>query len=332
MFIMDNLKKPLIVNINQNSLDDGPGIRSVIFFKGCPLSCTWCQNPEAQNTHQELIYQPRSCIHCNPCRIQCPTQAFTYNKSNHNLFLDRKRCNLCFDCATQCPADVFKIAGKYYDITQLVEIIKSNKIFYDNTGGGLTLSGGDPLLFPEYVRTLIDEIHALGINICIETAGLFKINEDVKTILENVDLIYFDIKIFDSNLHKKYCGVENSVILDNFKRIIIDFKADLPTSKKALNFKNRFQNHNEPNRKPILIPRIPLIPEITATPANLSQIIQFLKDYNIKLIDLLAYNPLWLNKCETLEIEKKYIRDTWMSKDELAFIRNLFKDFIFDRF
>lgn len=329
---MNETRRPLIVNINQNSLDDGPGIRSVIFFKGCPLRCVWCQNPEAQNLHQELIFQKNLCIHCEPCRVNCPIQAFRIDSKEKQLFLNRQLCNHCFDCTSQCPTDVFKIAGKYYEIAELVEIIKDNLVFYKNSGGGLTLSGGEPLIFPEFIEQLVQEVRKLGVNICIETAGLFNLSENITKIFQMVDLIYFDIKIYNSIDHKRYCGVDNSIILQNFEKLIYDLKFDLPETKDALNFKNLNELASYHNKTPILIPRIPLIPEITDTPENLMNIRQFFQSHRIKLIDLMPYNPLWLDKCDTIGIDKKYFYNKWMSKSELASIRELFKDFLLEKF
>ncbi|MCP4763306.1 MAG: glycyl-radical enzyme activating protein [archaeon] len=319
-------KYPLIVNINQNSLDDGPGIRTVIFFKGCPLSCVWCQNPETQNTNQEINFQSKNCINCAPCTIKCPNNAFKYENNQPNFYFDR--CNLNFDCIKQCPAEVTKKTAKYYEIQELIDIITSNKVFYDNTGGGVTFSGGESLMFPKYVRLLTEKLKKENINICVETAGFFNFNEDTEYILKNSDLIYFDVKIMDPVLHKKYCGVSNNQIIENFKKIITNHDIILPDKKELLNFKGNKYN------EPILVPRTPLIPDITATEENLTDIAIFLKKNQIKVIDLLAYNPLWLDKLQNIgkNQEIKYTRDSWMTKDELDLARTIFKDFIFEKF
>jgi len=320
-------KLPLIVNINQNSLDDGPGIRSVIFFKGCPLNCVWCQNPETINPKQELIFQPDSCINCQPCNVSCRIDSFHYKENN--LRISRELCNQCnldFQCSQQCPAEVFEKAGKYYKISDLVKIIRSNRIFYNNTGGGVTLSGGEPLLFPKYTRQLVEELRKENISVCIETSGQFKMNDDINFILRNSDLIYYDIKTIDSNRHRKYCGAENKRIISNFNKIISDINPILPVSKKWLDFKNI------KHKRPILIPRTPLIPDITTTQENLLQTAEFFKKNGIKLINLLVYNPLWHNKAKSLGKTVYYTRKKWMNEEELQLVRDIFNDFIFEKF
>lgn len=320
-------KLPLIVNIKQNSLDDGPGIRSVIFFKGCPLDCIWCQNPETKNLKQELIFQPDLCISCQSCTVNCINNSFQYKKDN--LQISRGLCNECnlnFRCSHQCPAEVFEKAGKFYKISDLMKIFESNRIFYNNTGGGVTLSGGEPLLFPKYTRRLVEELTKEHISVCIETSGEFKMNDDIKFILRNVDLIYYDIKIIDSTSHQKHCGAENKRITDNFNYIITEINPILPTSKKWLDFKNI------KHKRPILIPRTPLIPDITATQENLYKIVEFFKNHGITLIDLLAYNPLWNIKAKSLGKKVVYLRKKWMDEEELQLARDIFDDFIFEKF
>ncbi|MHA1673318.1 MAG: glycyl-radical enzyme activating protein [Promethearchaeota archaeon] len=320
-------KLPLIVNINQNSLDDGPGIRSVLFFKGCSLDCVWCQNPETKNSRQELIFQPDSCINCNPCTVNCSDNSFHYKLDNLRISWEIcNQCNIDFQCSEQCPADVFEKAGKYYEISDLVKIITSNRIFYNNTGGGVTLSGGEPLLFPKYVRRLVEGLKKENINICIETAGQFVFNDDTEFILRNSDLIYYDIKLIEPVLHQKYCGIENERIIFNFKTIISDINPILPKNKQTLDFKKI------KHERPILIPRIPLIPDISATEDNLLLSAEFFKNNGIKLIDLLEYNPLWHNKAESLGKKVEYARKKWMDEGELKLVRDIFIDFIFEKF
>jgi len=307
---------PLIVNIKQNSLDDGPGIRSVIFFKGCPLSCVWCQNPETQDFHQELKFQPEKCIHCNPCLVLCPSNAIQFIDLP---ILDRNSCTQHFNCTIQCPADVFSQAGKYYEPSDLVDLLKSNKVFYDNTGGGVALSGGEPLVFPRYVRNIIRKLKIESINILLETSGFFKIGDDIDQILKTVDIIYYDIKILDPILHQQYCGVDNKIILENFKTFITKYGMILPSEKHDLK-----KEHDSP----FLVPRIPLIPEITATEQNLGQIAEFFRDNDVKITDLLPYNPLWIDKCKSLGKIPRYTRATWLSQELIDQAHQIFNDFM----
>ncbi|MBD3351661.1 MAG: glycyl-radical enzyme activating protein [Candidatus Lokiarchaeota archaeon] len=327
-----NVKKnPLIVDINQNSLDDGPGIRSIIFFKGCPLSCVWCQNPEAQNPNAELLFTHEKCIHCDPCRIHCPTESIVFPLTNVGDSVDlspnlnRDTCKLHFNCIRSCPADVFKKVGEVKEIEELLSIFKDNHVFYENTGGGVMLSGGEPLMFPEFVKELVNQLTLNEIDYCIETSGYFSFNEDTELILRNASMIYYDIKLIDPNLHRNYCGVDNKVIIENFDKIRDENVALCPQD----------QSHiNEVREKsiPILIPRTPLIPEITTATHNLKQLHDFYTNRGINFIDFLPYNPLWIDKVEKLGMKCKYNRNTWMTEDELNIVRAMFSRFKFDSF
>ncbi|TFG19076.1 MAG: glycyl-radical enzyme activating protein [Promethearchaeota archaeon] len=314
------MNTPYIVDIKDNSLDDGVGIRSVVFFKGCPLKCVWCQNPEAQNSNQELIFEPDKCINCTPsCYVKCPNDAFNYDLMN----IDRKKCNFSWDCVKSCPAEVFSIAGKQYNIEDLVNRFVSNMVFYQNSNGGVTLSGGEPMLFPEYSLNLTLELRKKRINVAIETCGLFTTNPFSLQVLENIQYLYFDVKFIDENDHKRYCGVENTLILRNFKELIDNDLIILPSQKKDLQF---------PTEKPFLIPRIPLIPGIVTTSKNLKDIAEFMREYNVKVIDLLPYNPLWVKKAGTIGYKLNYNRETWMSSEEKAASAEFFNKFEFDTF
>jgi pyruvate formate lyase activating enzyme len=315
---MTENNKPLIVNINQNSLDDGPGIRSVIFFKGCPLSCVWCQNPETQNIGFEIKYQKENCIKCQNCTVKCPTNAF--NMKNEPFF-DFSLCNHCFNCLKSCPAQVFEQVGKYYEIDELMKNFISNKPFYKNSGGGVTLSGGEPLLFPNYIDILVDRLHKEEISIVLETCGYFKIDDKLIQILKKIDIIYFDIKIMDSALHKDSCGIDNRLILHNFKKLIEDEIVSLPMNKEIL------KALEIGPKKPYLIPRTPLIPKLTTHKKNLKSIDELYKKYNIRLIGLLEYNPLWEKKSEELGKKVDYHHNSWMGADKIKEMMSFFNDY-----
>ena len=312
---------PFIININENSLDDGPGIRTVIFMKGCPLDCAWCQNPESKNPKQELFFHPDNCIFCDPCRVLCEKGAFQVKINT--LQLDWERCGLCFKCVEACPAPVFKTIGKQYTISQLVEIISKDLVFYKNSGGGVTLSGGEPLLFVGYTSELIDTLSKMDISIIIETAGYFQLNNQVKNLLKKVDTIYYDLKLFDDNQHKKYCGVPNTKIKENFDTLTKEDWIMIPNSMKDI------ENRMDIKNKTLLIPRIPLIPGLTSANENLGKWIEFLKIHQIKIIDLLQYNPLWKKKLDSLGKSEDYHEDRWMNSENLIEVRNMFKDFKF---
>lgn len=294
----------LIVDVKRNSLDDGPGIRTIIFFKGCPLSCVWCQNPETKLATQEISFSKEECLNCKKCLEVCDKGAVDFS---YDYRIDRDKCDLCGKCIEICPNEALKFAGKEYDIKTLSKLILKDKIFYDNSGGGVTLSGGEPTLHMVYVHQLLKELKNENIHICLETCGYYNREKFNELILHYLDLIYFDLKIFDSNLHKKYCGVSNEIILQNFEDLI-------------------------KNNDIEILPRIPLIPKITATKENLEDLKNYLKSLKIKKIGLLPYNPLWISKTETIGIKAEYNRSSWLEKEEKEEIKKIFSNFKFKDF
>jgi pyruvate formate lyase activating enzyme len=298
------IDKTLIVDIKRNALDDGPGIRTLIFFKGCPLSCIWCQNPEAKSPYLELMFDKQMCSECGNCVTSCTQDAINFQ---YEFRIDRNRCTLCGDCVNACPNSALKLIGKEYPILDLMEIIMKDKIFFDNSGGGVTLSGGEPLYHMNYLNKLVKELNKEDIHICIETSGYYNRDKFNELILPNIDLIYFDLKIYDPRLHDKYCKVSNERILENFEDLI--------------------------KRKSIeILPRIPLIPGITDTDENLSNLANYLISLNVKKIGLLAYNPLWLAKPEKIGIKASYNYSEWLENKDKERIKSIFSDFEFNDF
>jgi pyruvate formate lyase activating enzyme len=313
---------PLICDIKQNSLDDGPGIRTVIFFKGCPLSCSWCQNPEAKEMADQLAVQAAKCIDCKVC-VDCPAGAVVRGLP---VQVDRARCDLCFRCVGACPAGVFKHAGTPADLEGIVTLARENKVFYRTSGGGITLSGGEPLLFPRFVLALVQRLRAEGIDIALETCGSIILSPEVLAIFQHIALIYYDVKLADPVLHQQRCGASNELVLANLGRLITEGHVLLPESKDELDLKARSFE------KPLLVPRIPLVPGITADPGNIACIASILKDLGVKLIDVLPYNPLWVEKAMTLGSITPGAVTEWMSREQLARVREALAGFRFERF
>jgi pyruvate formate lyase activating enzyme len=296
--------KPLIVDVRRNSLDDGPGIRTVIFFKGCPLSCVWCQNPETKSASQEISFIKSNCANCKKCLEVCESKAIDFN---YKFRIFRDKCNLCGKCIDECQNDAFKFAGKYYEIKDLVALILKDKTFYSNSGGGATFSGGEPTFHMEYLNKLLIELKKENIHICLETCGYFNGEIFNNFILPYIDLIYFDLKIFDPKLHLKYCKVPNQIILNNFEQLIKIKKIEI-------------------------LPRIPLIPKITTTKDNLINLANYLKTQNIKKLALLPYNPLWISKTEIIGIKPEYKRTNSMNQKEKGVIKEIFSEFEYKGF
>lgn len=277
----DEKKIPFILEIKGNSLDDGPGIRSVVFYKGCPLSCVWCHNPESKKAVAEISFDARLCIDCGTCREVCPEKALDRNNC---FYIDRSKCTLCYVCVDSCPSGALDRVGKAMTVNDIIEKILPDKPFFHTSGGGTTLSGGEPTLFMEFTSRLLQSLKQHDIHTLLETCGYFDLSIFMDMLYPYLDVIYFDIKIIDSIAHKKYCGRPNEKILDNFRLI----------SEKS-------KNDNK-----MLLPRIPLVPDITDTEANVRGIASFLKSLDVTEASLLAYNSLWHEKNDKIGVEDPY--------------------------
>ncbi len=276
MVLKENkIKLPLIFDIHHSALDDGPGIRTTIFLKGCPLSCLWCQNPESLKSTAQIAYYQERCIQCGDCKTICPENAV--NPFNHKV-INREKCNACGWCADECPTTALRVVGKYYTVGELVDVILKDEIFYETSNGGITFSGGEPTLYMDYVSDVMKELKRKDVHIAIQTSGMFKLSEFKSKVLPYLDLIFYDIKIFDSKMHKKYTGKFNEQILQNF----IELTKESNT---------------------IIVPRVPLIPGITDTTHNLDQIDDFIKSVGIDTYELLPYNSSGISKRTRLGME-----------------------------
>jgi pyruvate formate lyase activating enzyme len=299
-------KRPLIFEIKGNSLDDGPGIRTVIFFKGCPLSCSWCHNPEGKSPAMEIAFDPGECIDCEACLEACAEDAL---EPNNPYYVNRDKCTLCFDCARVCPTGALSQVGRYMAVEELADAIEIDIPFFRTSGGGVTLSGGEPLMFMEYVSHLLQRLGEMGVHRLIETSGQFDPESFEGSILPHVEGIYFDLKIFDPQEHRKHCGIDNSRILKNFRRFLEVAR----------------------ERKIEILPRIPLIPGITATDENLSQLAALLKEVGAGEVALLQYNPLWIEKSRKMGQENQAAlrgsMASWMKTAELRRCQDIFEGF-----
>ena len=275
-------QQPLVIEVKGNSLDDGPGIRSVVFLKGCPLDCAWCQNPESKKAHAELFYDKEKCVGARECVRVCPEEgALTYDNTLH---IDREKCTLCFLCVGPCPSTALSRVGSEMSVDEIVGRITPYKPFFENSGGGATISGGEPTLFMEFTSSLLRSLKEENIHTLLETCCWFDFDKFESLILPFVDMVYADIKLIDPEEHKRWCGVENEKILQNFIRLHKQSQAD------------GFE----------LLPRTPLIPEITDTDANIHGIAEFYRENGVKTAGLEKNNPLWFDKCERLGVESGF--------------------------
>jgi pyruvate formate lyase activating enzyme len=298
-------KKPLVLDIKGNSLDDGPGIRTVVFLKGCPLSCFWCHNPESKNPDDEISFDAAECIACDECLETCSTGALS--RSNR-FFIDRNKCNLCFECTETCPSGALSKVGRQMTIKEIVEAVVKDKTFFHTSGGGVTLSGGEPAMFMDYLSELLTAFKAQGIHTLIETCGQFNLERFMRLVYPHLDMVYYDIKIYDTEEHARLCGAGNRTILENFAAL-----------------QSRYLSGGIE-----IMPRIPLIPGMTDTDANINAIASFLKELHVKRAQLMAYHPLWREKGLKIGLDNPVKDDRklsgWADKDRLKACKQIFRN------
>ncbi|MFP4640900.1 MAG: glycyl-radical enzyme activating protein [Dehalococcoidia bacterium] len=205
----------VVFNIQHYSIHDGPGIRTTVFMKGCPLKCVWCQNPESQSIRPEIFVNTEKCVGCGNCVEACPEGAVEIYEGHSRT--NRALCVGHGKCAEVCPNEARNLMGKYFSAEEVLEEVKSDEVFYLHSGGGCTLSGGDPVMQPEFAITLLKLCRDAGIHTALDTSGYTEW-ETFKRILEYTDLVLYDFKHMDSAKHKEYTGVGNELILDNARK------------------------------------------------------------------------------------------------------------------
>lgn len=300
---MDRSHFPLIVDIKRHSLEDGPGIRSVVFFKGCPLRCSFCQNPETQYPGVEIAFSARECVQCGECVAACPQGAIDLALARR---IRRERCNRCGECVRACPGKGLRLIGAYYPVDALAEVLLRDLPFYRHSGGGVTLSGGECALYPDYLEPLLQRLKAEDIHVAVETSGYFCYEAFARQVLPYADLIYYDVKIADPEVHRSCLGRTNRVILDNLRRLLAEKGADVH-------------------------PRVPLIPGVTATRENLSAIVGLLCEAGARDVSLLPYNPMGIDIAESLGRPRPPLPQRFMKSDEEREIRTMFDAILKER-
>ena len=252
------MPKAMIFDIQRNSFVDGPGIRTTVFFKGCNLRCKWCHNPESQSFEKQMMFYKDKCTGCGKCHEACP---------NH-----LQSCDFCGKCELYCPAEARKICGREYTSDEVLAEVIKDKAFYDNSGGGVTFSGGECMLQLDFICEILKKCKAAGIHTAVDTAGNVPW-ESFEKILPFTDLFLYDIKAFGAELHRKGTGVSNELILENLKNL--SGRADI-------------------------IVRIPVIGGYNDNDEEIRQIADFLKQIKIIKAELLPYHAMGEHKYTAL--------------------------------
>ncbi len=294
------MSQSLIFDIKRYAINDGPGIRVVIFFKGCNLHCAWCHNPESISAKVEKMYAPAKCIKCGSCVEACPENAITLTPDG--IITDPDLCKLCGKCAEVCPTKAIEMSGKVMSVAEIMDIIEKERIFFDQSGGGVTFSGGEPLVHYKMLIELLNECRKRKIHTAVDTAG----HASVQTILEvakRTDLFLYDLKMMNTDEHRKWTAMGNDQILQNLKALA------------------ETGSH--------IIIRIPLVGGINDTDENIEKTAKFISELagEKKIVHLLPYHNIAQNKYMKLGKSDDFEKLREPDKETLAKAISKFAEF-----
>jgi len=290
----------IIFDIQTFSIYDGPGIRTTVFFKGCPLHCFWCQNPESQLSRPEISFFRERCSRCGTCVDTCREEAV--HLTPNDVLRDNARCVRCGRCAEACPEGARELIGRSVSAEEVLETVEKDRAFFEESGGGVTLTGGEPTLQTDFLLELLDRFRERGIHTALETCGFFP-RDLLDSLLPRLDLFLYDIKHPDPASHREATGVSNERILDNFSRIV---------------------RMAGPGR---ILLRIPLVPGFNTDPEAVRGILDFARKAGYDdPVHLMPYNPLIKTKYEKLGRFSDFIRRDPLSEDDLARICTLVEE------
>ncbi|MDI7258902.1 MAG: glycyl-radical enzyme activating protein [Thermodesulfobacteriota bacterium] len=258
-------------NIQRYSVQDGPGIRSTVFLKGCPLRCLWCSNPESQHRQPEIMFDSSKCTRCGNCVKACPTGATV--EAEEDIRIDRSICQGCGACVDKCPGGARELVGNYMTVEEVLNEVSQDTLFYRNSGGGVTLSGGEPLEYPEFSAQFFKRAHRKGFHTALDTCG-YASWQAMQRVVEHVDIVLYDIKHTEPLVHKLLTGVSNELILENARLLAANGIS--------------------------LVIRVPVIPGCNDSEENIKSIAQFTREIGISRLDLLPYHRLGMQKYRKL--------------------------------
>lgn len=267
--------EPLIFSLQHFCLHDGPGIRSLVFFKGCPLRCLWCQNIESWKAETEIAFKAHLCINCGRCVEKCPQNALPEVGKR-----DAKLCRYCFTCTDNCPSGAMTRFGVSLSVEEIVDKLQPEFSLFRASGGGVTFTGGEPTLYPDFTGRLAKSLRAEGIDVTLETCGFFNL-ERLRPLLQELQLVLFDIKVFDEAQHRRLCGAENTVIKKNLKSLVEAWKR---------------------KEGPLIWPRLPIVPGMTDGHDNIKGWADFLHELELSFLTIVPYHPMGVNKHRWLRL------------------------------
>lgn len=287
-------KEGVIFNIQKFSVNDGPGIRTVVFLKGCPLHCAWCANPESQSTKVQILCDYKKCVHCLHCIEVCPKQAI--NNVNDLIKINHDKCDGCKKCFDECVGHALSFEGETKTVQEVLDVVMQDLPFYEESGGGITLSGGELLAQPEFAYQLLLASKEEGLHTACETTG-FASQETFKKVIEPIDYILIDMKHWNSNIHKKYTGVDNKIILENMKCAIEMGKQ--------------------------VLPRTPVIPNFNDSLDDAKNLAEQLNNIGAKKIQLLPFHQFGENKYDLLNKDYIFKDIPALHKEDLIDYQNI---------
>lgn len=281
-----------IFNIQKFSLHDGSGIRTTVFFKGCPLSCKWCSNPESQALNRQILWDDKSCNRCKKCTSVCSIKAIGFCDDDiskeSKMYINRAICVSCGECIDSCEQKALSFDSQDYEVEEVIEICKQDRAFYDESGGGVTISGGEPLVQFDFLMSLVKALKSENISVAIETTGYAEPSK-IAEISPYIDEFLFDVKHYDSNKHKEYTGVSNERILENLKSLL--------------------------KRNSNVLVRIPVIPDFNGSTRDAKSFAELFEKIGVNKVQLLPFHQFG---------EGKY--DLVMKDYEMSGVKALYKE------
>ncbi len=290
--------KGIVFNIQKFSIHDGPGVRTNVFLKGCPLRCKWCSNPESQSYKPQVLYHSSECVHCKKCVVSCPEHAVSMD-GDGKIHIDFARCAGCMTCVRGCPKRALTIEGETKTVDEVLEICMQDVDFYEESGGGVTISGGEGMMQPDFVEALIRRLKEKGVHTAIETTGCVA-PEIFQRLAPQFDLLLFDVKHWDSAKHKEGTGVGNGLILQNLRW-------------------GREQGLN-------ILPRIPVIPGFNGELSDAEGIAGLLGGIGLTRAQLLPFHQMGERKYEFLNRGYELTGLEALHPEDLTDYQQVFRD------